>query len=583
MTDFLDRLRERKIVRWALAYVAGAWVAIEVVGQLGEIFPIPLGFQRALVVLLGFGLLGAVVVAWFHGEEGRQRVTGRELVALALVLAATGAGLTALRGRSDDAPDASSSVPTPALDGAPDGRPTSVAILPFADLSPAGDQAYFSEGLAEEVRGVLTRLDGLRVASSTSSLSIEDRRLPPAEIGALLGVDHLVEGSVRRSQDRLRVEVRLVDARDGFDVWSERFEAETADVFAVQDSIARAVARAFQIDDTAAAGSPLELPGQTEDAFAQDLYLRGRFAWNRRTRAGLEEAVEHFRSALERDPDYARALVGLADAYAVLGFYDWRPPSEAFPLAQDAARAALSLDSTMAEPYATLGYAALYYDWDWAGSESLFRESIRIDPGYPVAHQWYANLLTARGRFAEARAEMRVASELDPLSMIAFAAIGWIDLFAGDFEAARRHMESVRTRDPAFALAHHWEALALEGLGRLEEAEQAHLRAVELTGADQLSRAGLARTVARLDRSNEALSLVRELEAEGATGYAPWYEIAGAWVALDQPDEALDRLERAEALRVHSLVFLAVDPRLEALRDTPRFRALLERVESGGG
>jgi TolB-like protein len=576
MTDFLERLQERRVVRWALAYVAAAWLAIEVVSQLGQIFPVPLVLQRGLVVVLGFGLIATVIVAWFHGERGRQRFSRREIVLLALVLGATGAALSFLgRGTAADhtGPQVGSSDPSTS-----DAGPRSVAILPFADLSPGSDQAYFSEGLAEEVRGVLTRLEGLRVASSTSSLSVEDRRLPPAQIGALLGVDHLVEGSVRRSANRLRVEVRLVDAQDGFDIWSERFDAEADDVFAVQDSIARSVARAFQVDATATAEDPLDLPGQTADPVAQDLYLRGRFAWHRRTQTGLEEAVGHFREALRRDPNYARALAGLADAYAVLGFYDWRPPSEAFPLAIEAAEAALAIDSALVEPHATLGYAALYYEWDASAAEARFQEALRVDDGYPVAHQWYANALAAEGRFSEARSEMRAASELDPLSLIAYAAIGWVDLLAGDFDAARRHLESAVTRDPTFANAHGWLGQALEGLGRLDDAEASHRRAVELTGGDQRSRAGLARALARAGRTDEARSLLEGLEEEGAASYAPWYDVAQVWLALGDARAALDRLERAETVHARSMVFLTVDPQLEALRGEPGFQALVERI-----
>lgn len=575
MTDFLDRLRERKVVRWALAYVAGAWVAIEVVSQLGQIFPVPLGFQRGLVVALGFGLIATVVIAWFHGERGPQRFSGREIVLLALVLGAAGATLSLL-GRTNPADE--SATERTARDPEPAGGPTSVAILPFADLSPEGDQAYFSEGLAEEVRGVLTRLEGLRVASSTSSLSVEDRRLPPAEIGALLGVDHLLEGSVRRSANRLRVEVRLVDARNGFDIWSERFDAEADDVFAVQDSIARSVARAFAAGDTAASGAPLELPGQTTDPVAQDLYLQGRFAWHRRTQEGLEQAVAYFGRAVEQDPAYARALAGLADAYAVLGFYDWRRPTEAFPLAVESANAALAIDSTLVEPYATLGYAALYYEWDATRAEVLFQEALRRDPGYSVAHQWYANALTASGRFPEALAEMRTASELDPLSLVAHAAIGWIELMGGDFQAARRQLESTLARAPDFGLAHGWLGAAFEGLGQLDAAEGAHRRAVELSSGDQRSRAGLARALARSGQEAQARAILVELEREGEAGYAPWYDIAQIWIALGDNRTALQRLERAEAAHARSMVFLGVDPQLVPLRSDAGFQALVERV-----
>lgn len=588
MSELLERLKERRIVRWAVAYVAGAWVVIEVVSLLGQLFEIPLSFQRGVVVVLAFGLPMTLILAWFHGEKGRQRVTGAELLLVTAVLGIMGAALTVLTD-SDTPPGAGlSSVDAEAVDagGTLDGSGArsspsdqrSVAVLPFTDLSPAGDQAYFAEGVAEELRSVLSRVEGLRVASSTSSLSVEDRRLPPREIGERLGVTNLVEGSLRKSAQRLRIEARLVSVPDGFPVWSASFDADAADIFAVQDSIARAVARAFEIRVTGDAEILAPL-GQTSDPVAQDLYLRGRFAWNRRTRAGLEAAVEHFSDAVERDSTYARALAGLADAYAVLGFYDYRPPAEAFPLAEEAARAALAIDSTMAEPHATLGYAALYHAWEWDVAESHFRTSIRLDPGYPVAHQWYANHLTAMGRFDEAVREMRVASELDPLSMIAYMAIGWVHFYAAEHQEALGHFASAAARDPSFELTYLFQGKSLAALGRLDAAEAAIRRTVEMSEGSPISRAALARVLALQGRASDARAIIRELESEGEGGYVPSYEIAQAHLALGDEATAIRRLERAIAERSHSVALLGVDPQLEGLRDAPAFRDLLRRVD----
>ena len=582
---FFERLKERRIVRWALAYVAGAWVVVEVLSQLGELFGISLGFQRAVVILLAFGLPVTLIVAWYHGERGRQRVSGTELLLLAAVLGGTGVVLTLASpwSASVDTPGdvriaGDSAVADTGSTGAGPAHPRSVAVLPFTDLSPAGDQAYFADGVAEELRSVLSRIEGLRVASSTSSLSVEDRGLAPREIGGLLGVANLVEGSVRKSADRLRIEARLVSVPDGFQVWSGRFQTEATDIFAVQDSIARAVADAFQLE---ADGGPavLEPRGQTSDAVAQDLYLRGRFAWNRRTREGLEEAVEYFGRAVERDPTYARALVGLADAYAVLGFYDYRSPTEAFPLAKEAAQAALAVDSTMAEPYATLGYVALYHDWAWDAADEYFRTAIRLDPGYPVAHQWYANYLTAMGRFHRALAEMRAASELDPLSMISFTAIGWVHGYAGEHEQALDQLEAAEARDPSFELIYLWRSRSQEALGRLEAAEASIRRFLQMSGESPVGRAALARVLALQGRASDARRIMADLQTEGRDGYVPSYEMAQAYLALGDRQIALGRLERAIEERSHSVAFLAVDPRLDGLRGIPGFEELLRRVD----
>jgi len=576
MTGAWQELKRRKIVQWSLAYAAAAWVAVEVMDVLGDIFGLPVALQRAAVIALAFGLIVTIVLAWYHGEKGRQRVSGPELLIVAGVLMTAGATLTLVSAREDGGlgpplpGDTAVGEETNDAPGDPD--PRSIAVLPFADLSPAGDQEYLGDGIAEELLSQLSRIPGLRVASRTSSFSLEGEGLAVPQIGRRLGVGHVIEGSVRKSGARLRVEARLVSVDDGFRIWSERFETDASDIFGVQDSIAVSVARALRVQ--LAGDTPVPaLRGQTSDPVAQDLYLKGRFAWNRRTKEGLERAVSFFDSAVSRDPGYARALVGLGDAWAVLGFYDYRRPSVAFPRAKRAAARALAIDSTLAEPHNTLGYAALYYDWAWEEAERRFLRAIELDPGYPVAHQWYANLLTALGRFEEAAREMRTASELDPLSMIAFSATGWVDFYAGEYERAIRQLDEAIRRDPSFELAYLWNGQAHEALGRLERAEGLIRRTVELSGGSAISRAALARVLALRGRTGEARRILAELEGED--GYVPSYELARAHVALGELDTAVAWLERAHEERAHSMAFLKVDPQLEPLGPHPGYRELL--------
>ncbi len=501
----------------------------------------------------------------FAAAPGRRklRVGLAAGAAVAVVLVAVWLG----RGRLVDPPGAAVSR----------AATSSVAVLPFADLSPEGDQEYLGDGIAEELLSALGQIQGLRVASRTSSFSFKGQSLDVKEIGQRLGVDAVIEGSVRRSGERLRIEARLVNVADGFHAWSDRFDTETADVFAVQDAIALSVVEAFQLR-LSGGSTEVALKGQTTDHLAQDLYLNGRFAWNRRTQEGLERAVGFFEQAVARDPRYARALVGLGDAYAVLGFYDYRPPSEAFPRAQDAARRALAIEPTMAEAHATLGYAALYYDWDWEEAERQFRRALELNPEYPVAHQWYANYLTAMGRFEEAGQEMRAASERDPLSMIAAAATGWVHLYAREYARAVRQLDDVIALDPTFELAYLWGGQAHAGLGRLEEAESQIRKTVELSSGSSISRAALARVLALGGRANEARGILEELEREGEGGYVPSYEIARAYVGLRELDTAAGWLERAYEEHAHSMAFLAVDPQLQPLHGHPRYEALRRRL-----
>jgi len=456
------------------------------------------------------------------------------------------------------------------------GGPRDIAVLPFADLGPGGGNGYFADGITEELIAVLGGVDGLRVVGRTSAFAFRGRDVSARRIGQELGVGAIVEGSVRLFDDRLRVTARLVDVESGYHLWSETYERRVEDVLQIQDEIVRSIAGTLQGRLLPAAPSAAPVP--QIDAHAYNLYLQGRFLWHRRTGPDLRQAARVLEEAVERAPDYARAHVGLGDAYAVLGFYDLLPPHHAFPRARSAALRALELDPSLASAHATLGYVALYYEWDWERAEAEFLTSIELAPSYSTAHQWHANFLTAMGRFAEAEAAMRRAQELDPLSLIANAALGWVHYYAGDYEQAISQCRRTLELDDSFALAHLWLGQAMEGAGRFDEAETAIRRALELGDRSTISRAALARTLALNDQPDRARAVLAELEAEDGAAYIPAYEIARVHQALGQPDRALAWLERALAERAHSMVFLRVDPGFETLRGDPAFEALAARV-----
>jgi serine/threonine-protein kinase len=468
----------------------------------------------------------------------------------------------------------------------PAGRPRGdIAVLPFADRSPGHDQEYFSDGITEELIATLARVQGLRVASRTSAFAFKGRGVDVRTVGAQLGVATVLEGSVRRAGDRLRITAQLVSAADGYQLWSETFERDAGDAFAVQEEIARAIAQTLRVRLAGGTGAAVAPPGPGGEAYdlylkgRHALYLRGRYAWYRRTEEGLRAAAEYFERAVAQSPGYARAHAGLADAYAVLGFYDFAPPGEAFPKAEASARRAAALDPTLAAPHATLGYVALYHHWDFARAEEAFRRAIALEPSYSTARQWYANLLTAAGRFPEAEREMRRAEEIDPLSLIARAALGWVLYHAGNPAAAVEVGRQTLELNPEYAVAHLWTGWALQELGSLRAAVDAHRRAVAATDSGTIYVASLARSLALAGERAEAAALLRRLGARADSGrYVPSYEIAKAHDALGRADAAFAWLERALAERSHSLVFLRVDPQLARLRADPRFARLERRV-----
>jgi TolB-like protein/DNA-binding winged helix-turn-helix (wHTH) protein/Tfp pilus assembly protein PilF len=458
----------------------------------------------------------------------------------------------------------------------PRGTFSTLAVLPFVNTGSDPADEYFGNGLAEELMDRLSRAEGFRVVSRTSAFALKDTAVGAQEIGRILGADSLVEGSVRRDGDRLRISVRLVDSRDGYQLWSETYDRRMDDVFEVQDDIALSVASTL-VGHLVAPEKAGELAVPAIDPLAYDSYLRGRYLWHRRTEKDARTSVEHFEKAVERAPEYAPAWSGLADAYAVLGFYDYLPPADAFLNAQKAARRTLALDPENASAEATLGYVALYYDWDLDEAEARFLQSIQYDPGDSKAHQWYANLLTAAGRFDEAAREMRTAQQLDPLSLIASAALGWARYHAGQPEEALLQYRLTLELDPNFELAYLWSAWSLEALGDYDAAMEMVNEAVSLSGGGAISVASLARLHALRGEREEAERLLAGLV--DSDSYVPAYEIAKAWFALGEDGKAEQWLQRAFEQRSHSLVFLRVDPQLAAQQSDESFLRFAGQVK----
>ncbi|WP_226703673.1 tetratricopeptide repeat protein [Microbulbifer elongatus] len=450
----------------------------------------------------------------------------------------------------------------------------SVAVLPFVNASEEYQRDYFGDGLADDILNRLSGFPGLRVVSRTSSFSLPKSGLDARGIGKLLATDALVEGSVRRDGERLRINVRLIDTRTGYQLWSQTFQRELTDIFSIQEDIALEVASTLvgklQSDADFGVQSPEILPA------AYDHYLRGRFYWHKRTEKDLNAAVENFEQAIALAPEYAPAWAGLADALAVLGFYDYLPPSEAFTRARGAARRTLQLDPSNASAEANLGYVALYYDWDLAEAEARFLQAIAFKPDSSKAHQWYGNLLVAAGRFDEAERAMRRATELDPLSLIANAALGWVLYHAGEHQAALEQLALVEELNPEFELVYLWRGWTLEAMGDLAGAVEALRENVERSGGSAIGVASLARALALKGDTKNALALLDELSIQDA--YLPAYELAKAHLALGDSETAEQWLTRAYTQRSHSMVFLDVDPQLAEIRDTAGYLRLVEQV-----
>lgn len=454
-----------------------------------------------------------------------------------------------------------------------DGSVATIAVLPFANMSADAEHQYFADGLTDELITSLSRVEGLQVASRTSSFAFKQQELDVREIGRKLDVHSVLEGSVRRGDGRIRVSVQLVTVADGYQRWSQAYERDAQHALVIQEEIAGAIVETLK--GRLGSGKREAIRVGTTDPEAYDLYLRGLFFRQRSTEEGQRRAIEHFLAAVERAPDFARAHTALAEAYAITGYYKFGPAGEVFPAAARAASEALRLDPGLGAPHTTLGYVALYYDWNLPRAEQEFRRAIEKDSTYGMAHQWYANYLVAMGRFDEAERETRRAQMLDPFRIIPKAVLGWVWLHKGDYARAATQLRSTLELDSTSAMAQLWNAQTLEMMGRTDESLAAFQRAVALSGEGAIFVAALARLHAIRGERAEAERLLKGLES-GRN--APAFEIAKVYEALGRRAETFRWLERAYEQRSHSMVFLRVDPQFATLRKDPEFERIAKRV-----
>jgi len=459
---------------------------------------------------------------------------------------------------------------------AEDPRP-SVAVLPLVNLSPDRENEYFSDGMTDELITALGKVEGLRVAARTSAFAFKGTGADVREIGAKLNVGTVLEGSVRRSGRRLRLTAQLVSTKDGYHLWSEEYDRELADVFAVQDDLARAIVGALRVTLQRPAGGTLVKAG-TSDLEAHDLYLQGRFHWNRRTYEAMPEAVRYFERAIARDSAYGDAHAGLAEAYVLLPVYGASFAAYAYPRARAAALRALALDSTLGNAHAALGVVREVYEYDWAGAERELRRAIALDPNYATGHQWYAEYLSTVGRDAEARGEAERAVALDPLSSIVRVDQALTLARGRHLDEAITVLRRVVETNPDFVVARNQLGWVYLGAGRLKEAVAELETAVRMSNG-RSGTGRLAYAYGQTGRTDSALALTRVLSERYRRESVFPYGVAIGYAGMGDRERALEWLERAvDEHDPNVALYLRIDPLLDSLRDHPRFKRLLRRV-----
>jgi tetratricopeptide (TPR) repeat protein len=403
---------------------------------------------------------------------------------------------------------------------------------------------------------------------------------PLPQIARELGVDGIVEGSVLRVGDRVRITAQLIQAEQERHLWAESYERDLRDVLALQSEVARAIASEIKAKVTPQEQTRLAR-ARPVNPEAHELYLKGRYSWNKRTPEALKKSLEYFEQAIKKDPSYAPAYAGLADSYNMLGagFYAVLPPKQAYPRAEAAATKALQLDSTLAEAHTSLAWSKIFFDWDWQGGEREFTQAIELNPGYANAHHWYAVYLTIMGRHSEAIAQDRKAESLDPLSLIisadvALQALGPAGLYDQEMEQCRKTLEM----DPSFPLAHACLSDSYKNKRMYKEAVAEMLKAIDLSGGSVVWVSALAQTYALAGRRDEAIKILNELKARSKQEYVSPNLFAYIYAGLGDKDQAFAWLEKAYEERSDLVGGLKVGRQLDPLRSDPRFQDLLRRM-----
>jgi TolB-like protein/Tfp pilus assembly protein PilF len=577
--NFFGELKRRNVYRVAVAYVVAGWALAQGTAQVFPVFDIPNWVVRVIVVLTVIGFPIALVLAWAfeltpeglkrteEADAAKQHSRNRVWIYVVIIAGALSVGLFFL-GRYT-APNVAN---LPAK---------SIAVLPFENLSSDLDNAYFTEGIQDEILARLAKIADLKVISRASTQRYKSSPDDLPQIAKQLGVSSILEGSVQKTADRVRVTVQLINAASEAHLWGETYDRNLTDVFAAESDIARAIADTLRAKLTGSEQKALAAR-PTENTEAHQLYLRGRYFWNKRTGADFKKAIGYFNQAIDKDPNYALAYAGLADAYVLLSAYAEASPKDSLPQAKAAAAKALELDSTLGEAHASLAQALLAYDLNFAEATREFRRAIELNPNYATAHHWYGeSVLGPQGQFEEAIAEARRALELDPLSVIINADFGSALTNARRYDQAIEQLRKTVEMDPGFYYAHWTLGNALELKGFKEEAIAEYKRAIALND-DPLPRALLGHLYAKIGRKDEALAILkqlRELRESSKERYVSPYNLALIHIGLGHKNEAIQLLEETyEERDGYNIVFIKVEVLLDPLRGDPRFEALVQKV-----
>jgi TolB-like protein/Tfp pilus assembly protein PilF len=589
---FFAELKRRNVYKVGIAYIVAGWALSQGIAQVFPVFDVPNWVIRSIVVLIIIGLPIALVLAWMFeitpqgikrtetadAMPGTARQKKHTWIYVVVIGALLSIGLFFL-GRYTAENKMENGRP-----GGPSVPEKSIAVLPFDNLSRDPDNAYFAEGVQEEILTRLARVADLKVISRTSTQRFNSAPSDLRDIAKQLGVRHILEGSVQKANDQVRVNVQLINTATDAHLWADTYDRKLTDIFAVESEIAKSIADTLRAKLNSSAEHVLA-SRPTENPEAHELYLKGRYFWNRRTGANLQKAVDYFERAIEKDPKYALAYSGLADCHVLLPVYPelGTYPRDEMPKALAAAHKAVELDDTLAEAHTSLG-RALASDLQLSAATSEFKRAIELNPSYATARQWFGECLQSQGRVQDALAELKRAQEVDPLSLVNNALVGFALDTVGQSDEAIAQLHRTIEMDPSFANSHAMLGNVLEHKGQLLEASVEYEKANSLN-ADPINLAQLARAYFLVGRKAEAQQLWDKLKSLSQRQYVPAYSMALVQSALGDKDEAIRLLEKSyedhAPFDSSDLGWILIDYRLDPLRSDPRFKKLITRIFSG--
>ncbi|MEY2601029.1 MAG: hypothetical protein QOJ36_348 [Verrucomicrobiota bacterium] len=579
--NFFSELKRRNVYKVAVAYAVVGWLVIQISSTVLPTFHAPEWVVQTLVVLVALGFPIALVLAWaFEATpEGIKRTEvadampaelGRKKHAwiyVAIVGGMLSVGLFFL-GRYGFQNMNSSVTELPAK---------SIAVLPFDNLSGDPNNAFFAEGVQDEILTRLAKVADLKVISRTSTQRFKSAPSDLRDIAKQLGVAHILEGSVQKSSDQVRVNVQLINALTDAHLWADTYDRKLIDIFSVESEIAKTIADTLQAKLTGSEKTAMSKK-PTANPEAYELYLKGRFFWNKRTSQDLPKSVDYYKQAIAKDPNYALAYAGLADAYVLYPDYGVGAPAEFYPMAKEMATKALSLESTLGEPHAALGLAYTNFDRDFAKAIAEFERSIQLNPNYATAHQWFDTPLQATGQVDRAIAESRKAIELDPLSLIVNADLAFIYLNARRFDEALAQSRKTLEIDPNFHVVREYLGEALQFKNQLAEALSEFRAAAAVATDEPFTNALLGQACARAGLRDEAQKILAHLEEQSRTKFVTGWSLAVVRLALGDKDGAAAALQSAYDQHAPEILILKYDPLFDDLHGDPRFEALVQKI-----